>query len=95
MPVSEVVAANIRAETGRSGLTQKDIANALGVTQPAVSKRWYGDRAWKLDELGPIASILGVSVADLVTPTGREWCPRQDSNLQPSDYRASVWELAA
>ena len=83
--VSEIVASNVRAEVARAGITQRNFARLIGLSQSNVSHRWNGERAWKLDELGFIADALGVSVADLVTPTGRERCPRQDSNLQPSD----------
>ena len=63
----DVVAANIRAEAARRGLYQGDIANALGVQQPTISRRWRGDRAWPLEDLPTVAELLGVSVAYLVT----------------------------
>ena len=86
----DVVAANIRAEAARRGLYQGDIANALGVQQSTISKRWRGDRAWPLEDLPTVAELLGVSVAYLVTDNApvaaaSELCPRQDSNLQPRD----------
>jgi len=40
----DVVAANIRAEAARRGLYQGDIANALGLQQATISKRWRGGR---------------------------------------------------
>ena len=86
----DVVAANIRAEAARRGFYQGDIANALGVQQSTISKRWYGDRAWPLEDLPVVADMLGVSVAYLVSdnapePSPNPLRPRQDSNLQPRD----------
>ena len=36
----DIVASNIRAESARRGLYQSDIANALGVQQGTLSRRW-------------------------------------------------------
>ena len=81
----DVVAANVRAEASRLGYNQVRLGKTLGISQGAITKRWRGERPWQLEELDSLASALGVSVADLVTPTGRETRLRQDSNLQPRD----------
>ncbi|WP_075361632.1 helix-turn-helix domain-containing protein [Boudabousia marimammalium] len=99
--ISSIVAANIRAEAARAGINQVKLGRMLNMTQSQVSRRWNGSLVWTLDEMGAVAQLLGVSVADLVTPprgnsgrytnppapygTGGDWLPRQDSNLQPSD----------
>ena len=67
----DIVASNIRAESARRGLYQRDIANALGLQQATVSKRWRGGRAWPLEDLQTVAEMLGVTVAYLVTEIGR------------------------
>ena len=79
----DVVAANVRAEAARAGFNQVRLGQILGISQPSVNKRWTGKRPWQLEELDSLATALGVSVVDLVTPTGRETRLRQDSNLQP------------
>ena len=85
MDLVSILASNIRAEAGRQSLSQADLAHILGITQSAISKRWRGGRPWPLEDLPTVADALGVTVADLVTPTGRETRLRQDSNLQPRD----------
>ena len=82
----DVVAANVRAEAARAGFNQVRLGKRLGISQGAITKRWRGERPWQLEELDNLATALGVSVVDLVTPTGRETRLRQDSNLQPRDY---------
>ena len=81
----DIVTANVRAEAARLGYNQVRLGQMLGITQSSVNKRWTGKRPWQLEELDSLASALGVSVVDLVTPTGRETRLRQDSNLQPRD----------
>lgn len=88
----DIVASNIRAESARRGLYQSDIANALGVQQGTISRRWKGGRAWPLEDLPTVADVLGVTVAYLVTDNSDsapsiELRPRQDSNLQPRDWK--------
>ena len=63
----DIVASNIRAESARRGLYQTDIANALGVQQGTISRRWKGGHARPLEDLSTVAEILGVTVAYLVT----------------------------
>lgn len=56
----------IRAEMARAGVTQTDLAAALGITQPAVSSRLKGRIDWRLRELHTVADALGIPVAVLV-----------------------------
>lgn len=81
----DIVTATVRAEAARLGYNQVRLGQMLGITQSSVNKRWTGKRPWQLEELDSLATVLGISVADLVTPTGRETRLRQDSNLQPRD----------
>ncbi len=93
----DVVASNVRAEAVRLGYNQSRLGEMLGISQPAVNKRWTGKRPWQLEELDSLATVLGISVTDLVTPTGREKRLRQDSNLQPRDCvtLSDMWTQAA
>ncbi len=98
MSTAQVVTANVRAEAVRRGYNQIGLADALGMTQAQVTRRWKGSPLWTFDELDAIADLFDIPVTDLVTdftesrtPTGgshRGGLPRarRDSNPQPSDW---------
>ncbi|MDO5720985.1 MAG: helix-turn-helix transcriptional regulator [Actinomycetaceae bacterium] len=95
LPLTEIVAANIRAEAARQGYSQSSLARALGMSQTQVTLRWNGKREWRINELDEVAGLLGVPAAALLekpeyarapTHRGRGYLlPRLDSNQQPSD----------
>ncbi len=64
---SSVVGANVRAEMARRRITQREVADALGLAQTAVSKRLLGIVPWDVNELSAVADLIGVPVASLIT----------------------------
>lgn len=54
------VGANVRAEMARHRITQDQLATALGISQPQVSKRLLGEIAFDVDELEIASRLLGV-----------------------------------
>ena len=60
------VSANLRAEVARQRIPQADLAKALLLSQPAVSRRLQGRTPLTVDELVQCASLLGVTPADLL-----------------------------
>ena len=92
----DVVAANVRAEAARRGFSQMDLARALGASQGSVNKKWRGLRSWQLEELDALAMVLELSVADLITPTGREKLA-PPTGLEPatSGLVSSTWWTVA
>ena len=46
-----------------AGVTQQQLASALGVTQAAVSRKVNGRSAWRVNELRVAADLLGVTPA--------------------------------
>lgn len=64
---------NINAQIGRrvyacmekSGMTQGQLAAALGLTQAAVSRKLSGERPWFPGELQAVAGILDTTVGEL------------------------------
>lgn len=57
---------NIRAEMARRRLSQRDVADAIGISQPSLSQKLANKRPIDLAELEAIARALGVSAADLL-----------------------------
>lgn len=49
-----------------ANLSQTELADQIGVSQKTVSKWENGEVAPRLDRLSPLASVLGVSVSDML-----------------------------
>ena len=60
------VAANIKAQMARTATTQQILADALHLSQTAISRRLSGHVCFTIDELVAIAAVLGVPVVDLL-----------------------------
>lgn len=64
--LSTTVATNIRIALIRKKRSQLDLAQHLGISPAAVSKRLNGYSPIAVDELQRIATFLQVRVADLI-----------------------------
>jgi transcriptional regulator with XRE-family HTH domain len=64
--LTDRVAAEVRASMARTRMTQTGLAEVLGLTQSAVSKRLRGKIAFSVDELEKAADALGVHPAVLL-----------------------------
>ena len=94
-PLRERVAANVRAELARYGMQQVRVAQALGVTQQAVSQKLSGRRPLTLDDIEVIAALVDMTPDELLRGSrsprpggpdeGLALRARRDSNPQPSD----------
>jgi transcriptional regulator with XRE-family HTH domain len=60
------LATEIRVEMARHGYTQRQLAEALGLTQATVSGRMTGKTDFTVSELRHISSWLGVPVSRLL-----------------------------
>ena len=69
---AQAVAENVRAEMARRRVSQKDLADALGLTQPPISRRFHGLVPFDVAELEIVARVLGVTIADLTTVRERQ-----------------------
>ena len=65
-PAVERIAANVRAELARKGITQTDLALRLKKSQPFVSRRLSGSVPFNVADLDSIATVLDISIASLV-----------------------------
>jgi transcriptional regulator with XRE-family HTH domain len=63
---AEIVAANVRAEMARTRTKQSDVAKAIGVGQPNVSRRLSGEVPFDVNQLAQLSALLGVSMARLL-----------------------------
>jgi len=72
-PIGEIaakhVAAEVRAEIARQGLTQQTLARQLDWKQPYLSRRLGGHVPLDVAELVAIAEVLGVPAVQFL-PTG-------------------------
>jgi transcriptional regulator with XRE-family HTH domain len=60
------IASYIRDARKRAGVTQADVADALGVDKSAVSRLERGERGIAVGELARVARLIGVSVDELL-----------------------------
>ncbi len=66
-PLANATGERIRAARLARGMTQADLARAIGVSRSAVAQ-WETDRAGQIrGNLARIASVLGISVGHLVS----------------------------
>jgi len=87
--VSQALAAEIRAESARRGVSGRELARRMGMTQPKISRRigMSADVELTVEDVAEMAEALGISAEGLITAALRA---RRDSNPKPSD-----WESAA
>lgn len=64
--LSGAVAANIRAELARQRVSQAQVAERLGLSQAAVSRRLTGQTPFELDEVATVADLLAVAPSHLL-----------------------------
>lgn len=69
--ISERVAAEIRAEIARQGMTRAAVAVRLGWTEQRLSSRMTGKVALTVGELTTIADALGVPVTQFLPTPAR------------------------
>jgi transcriptional regulator with XRE-family HTH domain len=65
-PVRKQIGKNVRAELVRLGLSQDDLAEMVGISQPQISKRLSGQIGFEAAELVRIADLLKIPAARLV-----------------------------
>jgi len=67
MPLQTPLNQSIQTGMAHAGVSQTDIADAIGVTQPTVSRRLASPTDdWTVRELITIAELLGIGLSDLL-----------------------------
>lgn len=64
------VGANILSKIESMGMTQQNLADALGISKQVMNKIIKGSKAINVNELAKIASIIGTTTDELLTVTG-------------------------
>lgn len=59
---AQTVASTVRAEMARANVKQSEMANVLGISQAALSRKTCARVPFRLDELQATADYLGISV---------------------------------
>lgn len=67
--ISQRYLSGLRAEMARVSMSQKDLAQILGLSTAAANRRMLGTVSFRLDELNTIAKHLGVQVDQLIGET--------------------------
>lgn len=66
MTRSKCLSLNIRERLVRLEMSQRSLAEAVGLAPTALSARLRGDRDFRFSELAAIADVLGVPLKELV-----------------------------
>ena len=66
MTANEAVGAKVNQLMFRNRTTRKQLAEALGITGAAVSRKIYGQNSWTLEELYSVADFFNITVTDLL-----------------------------
>ena len=91
--VERATTREIRAWMARRGVQQRELAEALGYTQSAISLRMSGKTAFTLRDLAQIAERLDVTLVQLLGQVGTAQLVRGDEGTEeapsPSGEEAS------
>lgn len=66
MTINQGVSTEVRVLLARHGRTQAELAEHLGLSAFAISRRMTGAITWDIDELQQVATYFDVSVRDLL-----------------------------
>lgn len=69
--VDQIIGERVHIAMWRAGVTQLQLAKAIGVDQGSVSKRLRGITAWRVQDVNAAARLCGVTVEALL-PTSEE-----------------------
>lgn len=72
----------------KSGYTQQELADKVGITKAAISKYEKGQRQPRLEMLKKIAEVFGVNWTDLVSEEQREL----EEAIQDAEADSDYWE---
>lgn len=68
--ITASVAAEVRAELARQRRPQRELAEAIGLSQQAASRRLCGEVPFDIAELAKVAELLGVPIEHFLAARG-------------------------
>lgn len=89
-PMAKIAADNLSAELARKGLSDREAANRLGLSNVYVSRRANGSVEMSVSDLDLFASFLGIPVLRLLEDQDARKVvklPGHDSNVEPIGSR--------
>ena len=66
---SAAVAGRVRAFAAERRVSQTDLADALGMSKMAISRRFNGVVPFAVDELGQVAGFFDIPILALLSPS--------------------------
>jgi transcriptional regulator with XRE-family HTH domain len=66
--LARVISANVKALMTQRGVSQHQLASALGMPQTSIGKRLRGDTNWTADDIEAVALAFEVDVIGLLQP---------------------------
>lgn len=98
--LQSVVTRNMRVALALRGRNQKDLAGAIGITEPSLSAKFKGKTLWNLVDIEKASGFFNVKPEALVAGHGFEpWTSgnmvRQRNMVQIHEARFSAFILAA
>lgn len=64
---AERIGVELRVAMVRTGLSQKDLATEVGLSQPSLSRRLAGEVPWEAETLDATATRVGITITLGVT----------------------------
>lgn len=89
----QLIASNVRAMLGRKKSTGTALANALGKSQAAASRRLNGETAFDTDELLMICEHYRVPLSDLIEGITADEEGRPQIHALPRSVQQALFDL--
>ena len=83
--IQKLVTQNMRLRMGLQNVSQKELAEAIGITPSSLSAKFVGRTLWNLVDVEKAANFFNIKPATLLDDSLiSQLCPLSDSNRQPT-----------
>ena len=77
---NEVFAKNLRKYMNSKGITQKELAEIIGVSAPAINKWLHAEKYPRIDKIEKLADYFGILKSDLIEDKSEKHFEMQKNN---------------